>query len=651
MTFKKIGRYRILELLGRGGMGEVYKAFDPKFKRYVAVKIIRSDLFDAEFEKAKKRMFWEGIASGRLFHENIISTLDMGDYQNLTYIVMEYVDGISLRKMLQQKGPFAIKDAIPILLQICKAMIKAHELDVIHRDLKPENVMILSDSHIKIADFGAAKVKNILSQDSTKPQEIIGTLNYLSPERISGRNDDHRSDIFSFGVMAYELLTGTPPFYDRDSAKVITNILNENPVPLRFFVPEATRELEYLINRCLEKMPAHRFQSFKDVMQALSVPSIMKHEKIRMPVRRLSPQASERTTEKTSTRTLIAKTKLVKKHKTRLMILESGDKIGAQMLDIKNTEVMQTENHKELIDLVRKKPPHCIIVDLQTPGIKKAALQSIQKTVQDTKIPIIFIGLESKAIGPFKYQLRKGIDLYLEKPLSRKEFAGIVDRFVTKNRLLRAQIGSTAESERRKIKESSKEFTKKEIKEKTVSKKSIVIDELLRNRRYVEAIKEIRAIRGKSSGKDLDQEINRVVKRILKDHAYEEKNVQDYRNAVLKVADNLYSKAQFEDALQLYEVYTALKPRDTKIKNKCQEIQKLLMDGLMAYIGSPKKIPKTIMEKSELLKMKLSRDQGFLVTQIDGKTSIEDLVKVFGKGKYETYKVILNLVQKKVISI
>ena len=273
MTGQKLGNYDILDKLGEGGMGEVWRARDARLNRTVAIKMLTSEV---SADPARRQRFeQEARALAALNHPNIVGVYDVGQQDGRAYIVSELVDGESLRKTIEH-GPVAARKLIDIAIQIADAIAAAHALGIVHRDLKPENIMITRDNRVKVLDFGLAKQKTITEQDATvtalsQPGLVMGTVGYMSPEQVRGEPADHRSDIFSFGCVLYELESGKRAFDGQSAADVMSAILKEEPAELT-----AAPGLDAITRRCLEKNPGQRFQSAADLafaLRSLSNPS------------------------------------------------------------------------------------------------------------------------------------------------------------------------------------------------------------------------------------------------------------------------------------------------------------------------------------------------------------------------------------------
>src|SRR5262245_60376279 len=271
MIGRQIGPYQILSLLGAGGMGEVHLALDTRLGRKVAVKLLL-DEFTTDAERLR-RFEQEARAASALNHPNIITVHEIGETEGRRFIVTEYVEGETLRRRMESAPQRRIRlsEALEIASQVAAALQAAHEAGIIHRDIKPENVMLRADGLVKVLDFGLAKLSGAragwrlaVEEDlNTQSGIVMGTANYMSPEQARGENVDHRTDIFSLGVMLYEMLAGRRPF------EGATAVLTSEPVSLAEVVPEVPATLGRIAHRCLEKRPGQRFQSAGDLGFAL----------------------------------------------------------------------------------------------------------------------------------------------------------------------------------------------------------------------------------------------------------------------------------------------------------------------------------------------------------------------------------------------
>lgn len=256
----KIGKYEIIDILGKGAMGIVYKALDPDIDREVAIKTIRFDLISDDEEKNELmlRFMREARAAGKLVHPNIITIHEVGKVKDMTYIVMQYVEGPSLQNWIATKKKFSASEVVKLMLQLCDALKFAHQNGIVHRDIKPANILLDNFGKPHICDFGVAHVE---MSTITQTGATIGTPSYMSPEQVMGKRIDKRSDIFSLGAILYELLTGRRPFEGESITTVIYKIVNEAVEPLSHAKMEIPREFDQVIQKALTKNPEERYGS------------------------------------------------------------------------------------------------------------------------------------------------------------------------------------------------------------------------------------------------------------------------------------------------------------------------------------------------------------------------------------------------------
>ncbi len=269
MTVERIGRYVIQEVLGRGAMGVVYRAHDPIIDREVALKTLRLDIDSEMTEEFRERFFREARAAGRLSHPSIVTIHDVGEDESsgLVFIAMEMIRGRNLREMFRQGRRPRASEAARIVSEVAAALDYAHSMGVVHRDIKPANVLITDKGTVKIADFGVARLE---SSNLTVEGQFIGTPNYMSPEQITGQPVDGRSDIFSLGVVLFELLTGIKPFAGKTMAEVTLNIVQKAcPIPSTL-QPGLPAAFNPILLKCLDKDPDQRFQSGADLAKVLT---------------------------------------------------------------------------------------------------------------------------------------------------------------------------------------------------------------------------------------------------------------------------------------------------------------------------------------------------------------------------------------------
>jgi DNA helicase II / ATP-dependent DNA helicase PcrA len=277
-TGTTIAHYRVIELLGAGGMGAVYKAHDEKLNRVVALKILLPDM--VTHEERRRRFLQEARAASALNHPHILTVYEIGDADGRPFIVMEYIEGETLRQKIKSRS-IAMSDALDIAIQIAHGLAKAHEAGIVHRDLKPENLMINRDGYAKILDFGLAKLierKRAVPADSaertviqvhTRSGIIMGTVKYMSPEQVLGRRIDLRSDIFSFAVVLYEMLTGLCPFANDNDIDTMHSILHDELKPPHSIKPDLPRALHTLLAKALSKEPKQRYQTIREFAAAI----------------------------------------------------------------------------------------------------------------------------------------------------------------------------------------------------------------------------------------------------------------------------------------------------------------------------------------------------------------------------------------------
>ncbi len=261
-TIGQLGRYRILSELGRGAMGVVYRAEDPQLNRTVAIKTILMSADAAERADYEARFHQEARAAGGLNHPNIITIYDIGREGNTTYMAMELLDGSELRELMKQ-GRVALPLALEITAQVAEGLAFAHERGVVHRDIKPSNVMVIRGRHAKIMDFGIARMR--VSEIQTQAGAVMGSPKYMSPEQVTGQRADHRSDIFSLGIIIYELASGTPPFSASTLAGLMNAIATATPPPPSSVDQSLPAMLDLIIARALEKDPDARYQAAAEV--------------------------------------------------------------------------------------------------------------------------------------------------------------------------------------------------------------------------------------------------------------------------------------------------------------------------------------------------------------------------------------------------
>jgi len=267
MEPQKLGRFEVLSEIGRGAMGIVYKAKDPMLERTVAIKTINMGMDRDGAEMYEKRFYQEARAAGGLNHPNIVTVYDIGKTEIECYMAMEYIEGAELRTLLLPGKPLPVPRALSIAAQVAEGLAYAHERGVVHRDIKPANIMVPDSGAVKITDFGIARMRS--SNVQTQTGMMMGSPKYMSPEQVIGKRADHRSDIFSLGVILYEMLTGAAPFTGESVNAVMYQIVNFVPPAPSAINPAAPGALDGIVARMLAKSLDERYQSAAEIARAL----------------------------------------------------------------------------------------------------------------------------------------------------------------------------------------------------------------------------------------------------------------------------------------------------------------------------------------------------------------------------------------------
>ncbi|MEO8070180.1 MAG: serine/threonine-protein kinase [Acidobacteriota bacterium] len=258
-----IGRYELLDKIGKGGMGVVYRGRDTVIGRMVAIKMLVSDIDISD--EVRERFFREARAAGQLAHRNIITIYDFGEEGGRAYIVMELLQGESLATLLTKPARCPLEQEVEIMLRICEGLAFAHARGIIHRDVKPGNLFLTADNQVKVLDFGVAR---IASSKRTRSGLIVGTPDYMSPEQVMGKVVDQRSDVFSAGAVFYQLLTGRRPFTAKSMPATLNNVMASTPAALS--EQEAPADLAAIVMKALEKEPERRYQRMVEMQASLT---------------------------------------------------------------------------------------------------------------------------------------------------------------------------------------------------------------------------------------------------------------------------------------------------------------------------------------------------------------------------------------------
>lgn len=262
-----LGRYEVVSEIGQGAMGVVYKATDPLIDRIVAIKTINLSLAQEERDEYEGRFYQEAKAAGRLSHPNIVTIYDVGRSGDIAYIAMEFLQGRELRDILNDDQLLPVSQVIDIVAQVAQGLAYAHEHGIVHRDIKPSNIMVGRDGHVKITDFGIARMASAAVR--TQTGMVLGSPKYMSPEQVMGKLADQRSDIFSLGVMLYEMLTGQAPFTGENVNAIMYQTLNSIPQPPSVLNAGVPDMLNFIVAKALAKDLEHRYQNAADLASDL----------------------------------------------------------------------------------------------------------------------------------------------------------------------------------------------------------------------------------------------------------------------------------------------------------------------------------------------------------------------------------------------
>ena len=258
----QLGRYEVIGEIGQGAMGVVYKARDPLIDRVVAIKTINLGLALDEKDEYEGRFYQEAKAAGRLNHPNIVTIYDVGKSGDVAYIAMEFLEGRELRDIMNERGILPVEQVLDVTAQVALGLAYAHEHGIVHRDVKPSNIMLVRDGHVKITDFGIARMASAAVR--TQTGMVLGSPKYMSPEQVVGKDIDQRSDIFSLGVMLYELLTGQAPFDGENVNAIMYQTLNILPAPPNTLNPAVPEMVNFIVAKALAKGIEDRYQNAED---------------------------------------------------------------------------------------------------------------------------------------------------------------------------------------------------------------------------------------------------------------------------------------------------------------------------------------------------------------------------------------------------
>ena len=256
-------RYEIVGKIGTGGMADVYKGKDHKLNRYVAIKVLKPEF--REDTKFIKKFQTEAQSAAGLTHPNIVNVFDVGNDEGVYYIVMELIEGITLKDYISKKGKLSIKEATSIAIQVSMGLEAAHSHGIVHRDVKPQNIIISTDGKVKVTDFGIARA----ASSNTISSNVMGSVHYSSPEQVRGGYSDEKSDIYSLGITLYEMVTGVVPFDGDTTVAIAIKHLQEEMIPPSTYTPELPFSLERIIEKCTQKSVDRRYRNMSEVIADL----------------------------------------------------------------------------------------------------------------------------------------------------------------------------------------------------------------------------------------------------------------------------------------------------------------------------------------------------------------------------------------------
>jgi response regulator RpfG family c-di-GMP phosphodiesterase/tRNA A-37 threonylcarbamoyl transferase component Bud32 len=421
-----IGKYQVQGVLGQGGMGIVYRAFDPAIHRPVAIKTITKSALDpADLQYALTRFRHEAQAVGRLTHPRITQIYDYGEDMDIAYIVMEIVNGQSLFHHIQNQAKFGLKEIGEIVRQLLDGLGYAHELGVVHRDIKPSNILINDDGRLKLTDFGIARID---SSTLTQVGEIMGSPGYMSPEQFLGTDIDARSDIYSVGVIAYELLANRRPFIG-NNAEVMRQVLNERPVNPSEYSPAISAQLDWAVQKALAKKQSDRFQAGKEFSTAFVQgieASIRQGQAAQVPVgdeptQRIDPKLVQAarmlagmqqargddapTQPRPAAPPAAAPTAAAPAEapagakKARILFVDDEERILNALRSVfrMSYHVLTATNGAEAIELLRKFHPHVVVSDQRMPEMTGVELLRQVKEIDPNTVRLLLTGYSDLA--------------------------------------------------------------------------------------------------------------------------------------------------------------------------------------------------------------------------------------------------------------
>jgi serine/threonine-protein kinase len=437
---KTIGKYQVQGLLGQGGMGTVYRAFDPAIQRPVAIKtIVKSALEPADLQYVLTRFRHEARAVGRLTHPRIAAIYDYGEDENIAYIVMELVNGQSLFQHMQSQARFGLKEIGEIVRQLLDGLAYAHEHGVVHRDIKPSNILVNDDGRIKLTDFGIARIE---SSTLTQVGEIMGSPGYMSPEQFLGTETDARSDIYSVGVIAYELLTGRRPFTG-NNADVMRQVLNQQPVNPSEYDPRISVQLDWAVQKALAKEREERFQSAREFSEAFvkgieaSLRRLQREQAsalAEVPTQRIDPKlvqaarllAAAQPAQATP-QPAVPAPEAAHGKRARLLFVDDEERILTALRSLfrMHYHVFTATSGAQALEFVKKFKPHVVVSDQRMPEMTGVELLRQVKQLAPATVRILLTGYSDLAaiVG----SINEGeVFRFVSKPWDNRELAKTV---------------------------------------------------------------------------------------------------------------------------------------------------------------------------------------------------------------------------------
>jgi serine/threonine protein kinase/tetratricopeptide (TPR) repeat protein len=535
---KKLGKYEVLGELGHGAMGVVYRARDPIINRLVALKTITTGV--ADDPNLLQRFYREAQSAGGLQHPNIVTIYDMGEAGNLPYIAMELVEGENLEQTIARRAPLPISLKLVYAMQACRAFDYAHKRGIIHRDIKPGNVMVNRDGIVKVVDFGIARV---METSRTQTGMLIGTFAYMSPEQYHGEHADERSDIWSFGVLMYELLAYQRPFTGATPASLMHSICQQEPNSLVQVLPDCPSELEVVMARILRKSPGDRYQSMEDLL--LELEPICKKLQVQAVIE-LVAQGRERADQKdfTEARDLLR----------QALQIDSGNQQARSLLEKVNVEIKRLQARPKVQQFVDK--GRALLEEGKTQEAKSAAETALQldstfEPAQELQKQVLQEIDKAQRVADWlqnsKQHLAEGMPEEAEVLVAR---VLEVDPSNQQALALRQQVG----------------------KEKAERQKRLRLQERMQHARslwtqqeYGECIQVLTDL-----GKEFpaEEEVARLIETVREDQAEQQK-----QQALLE-SRNLLAGRRYEESLALLTNLQKQFPRDEEIQRLVEEVRK-----------------------------------------------------------------------------